>query len=34
VLKVWQAQDGFCVVRFPREYGFRFMTDGLYATDQ
>jgi hypothetical protein len=22
------------VVRFLREYGFRFMTDGLHATDQ
>jgi len=28
VLEVWQAQDRFCGVRFLRECGFRFMTDG------
>ena len=36
VLEVWQAQNrtDFVLVRFLREYGFRFMIDGLHATDQ
>jgi hypothetical protein len=29
-----RRKTDFVVLRFLREYGFRFMTDGLHATDQ